>query len=265
MEKPGQTRADDEAEDEIERLRKALEAETQACLEMKRQLDGAGAEFEEFISLAAHNLRESLRQVASFSQLMAENYAGRLDSDADAYLGRIRDGAARMQSLLTGVVDYWANRATDTGARSRTDMEAVLCQALLYTDQQIKETKAIVTHHPLPAVTGDFEILAKVLHHLIRNAIEYGGEPPARVHISCRQGGAAGWIFSVQDNGPGIDPALSHRIFGVFKRLHGKEFPGNGLGLAFCKKAIEWHSGRIWMESAPGGGSTFYFTLPSAD
>src|SRR5476649_997872 len=122
---------------------------------MKRQLDGAGAEFEEFISLAAHNLRESLRQVASFSQLMAENYAGRLDSDADAYLGRIRDGAARMQSLLTGVVDYWANRATDTGARSRTDMEAVLCQALLYTDQQIKETKAIVTHHPLPAVTGD--------------------------------------------------------------------------------------------------------------
>ena len=235
---------------------------------MKRQLDGAGAEFEEFISMAAHNLRESLREVGSFSQLMAENYAGRLDSDADAYLRRIQDGAARMQSLLSSVVDYWANWATDTDgrARSRTDMEAVLCQALLYTDKQIEEARALVTHDPLPAVTGDFEILAKVLHHLIRNAIEYGGALPGRVHISSRQeGAAAGWVFSVQDHGPGIEPALSNRIFGVFKRLHGKEFPGNGLGLAFCKKAIEWHSGRIWMESAPGGGTTFYFTLPAAD
>jgi light-regulated signal transduction histidine kinase (bacteriophytochrome) len=251
------------AEDEIERLRQALEAETRACLDMRRQLDRAGADFEEFISMAAHNLRESLREVASFSQLMAESYAGRLDSDAGVYLGRIQDGAARMQSLLTSVVDYWA---TDTGGRelSRTDMEAVLGQALLATDQQIKEARAIVTHDPLPAVTGDFAILTKVLHHLIRNAIEYGGAPPARVHISCRQEDA-GWVFSVQDNGLGIDPALGHRIFGVFKRLHGREFPGNGLGLAFCKKAMERHSGRIWMESTPGEGSTFYFTLPAAD
>jgi chemotaxis family two-component system sensor kinase Cph1 len=263
MDNSGQKRA----LDEIQRLRQALDAETRAGLDMKRQLDGAGAEFEEFISLAAHNLRESLREVASFSQLMAESDAGRLDSDAGVYLGRIQDGAARMQSLLSSVVDYWANWATDTGGRepSRTDMEAVLCQALLGADNQIKEAGAIVTHDPLPAVTGDFEILTKVLHHLIRNAIEYGGAPPARVHISCRREDAAGWVFSVKDNGPGIDPALSHRIFGVFKRLHGKEYPGNGLGLAFCKKALKWHSGRIWMESTPGDGSTFYFTLPPAD
>lgn len=254
------------AEDEIERLRQALDAETRACLDLKRQLDGASAEFEEFVSMAAHNLRESLREVASFSQLMAESYAGRLDSDAGVYLGHIRDGAARMQSLLSGVVDYWANWAGAGGREpSRTDMEAVLCQALLSADKQIKEAGAIVTHDPLPAVTGDFEILTKVMHHLIRNAIEYGGAPPARVHISCRQEDAAGWVFSVEDNGPGIDPMLRSRIFGVFKRLHGKEYPGNGLGLAFCKKAIEWHSGKIWMESMPGRGSTFHFTLPPAD
>jgi light-regulated signal transduction histidine kinase (bacteriophytochrome) len=233
-------------EDETERLRETLEAE-----------------FEEFVSLAAHNLRESLRDVASFSQLMAETYAGRLDSDAGACLERIREGAANMQSLLADVVDYWAAGAGD-GRSSPTDMEAVLCQALLSTDKQMTERSAIVTHDPLPAVTGDFEILTKVLHHLIRNAVEYCGAPSPRVHISARRVDPD-WVFSVEDNGPGIEPAFQERIFGAFKRLHGREHPGNGLGLAFCKKAIEWHGGRMWMESAPRSGSTFYFTLPPAD
>jgi light-regulated signal transduction histidine kinase (bacteriophytochrome) len=143
-------------------------------------------------------------------------------------------------------------------------MEAVLSQALLLADKQIAERAAIVSHDPLPPVTGDFETLAKVLHHLIRNAVEYCGAPAPSVHVSSRREGSE-WVFSVRDNGPGIDPAFQGRIFGVFKRLHGKEHPGNGLGLAFCKKAIEWRGGRMWMESAPGAGSTFYFTLPPAD
>jgi len=231
-------------EDETERLRETLEAE-----------------FEEFVSLAAHNLRESLRDVASFSQLMAETYAGRLDSDAGAYLERIREGAANMQSLLADVVDYWAAGAGD-GQLSPTDMEAVLCQALLSMDKQITERSAIVTHDPLPAVTGDFEILTKVLQHLIRNAIEYCGATVPRVHISSWREDSD-WVFSVADNGSGIDPAFQGRVFGVFKRLHGKEHPGNGLGLAFCKKAIEGNGGRMWLESTPGAGSTFYFTLPA--
>ena len=231
-------------EDETERLRETLEAE-----------------FEEFVSLAAHNLRESLRDVASFSQLMAETYAGRLDSDAGAYLKRIREGAANMQSLLADVVDYWAAGAGD-GQLSPTDMEAVLCQALLSMDKQITERSAIVTHDPLPAVTGDFEILTKVLQHLIRNAIEYCGATVPRVHISSWREDSD-WVFSVADNGSGIDPAFQGRVFGVFKRLHGKEHPGNGLGLAFCKKAIEGNGGRMWLESTPGAGSTFYFTLPA--
>jgi light-regulated signal transduction histidine kinase (bacteriophytochrome) len=234
-----------QAEVEIERIRTALEAE-----------------FEEFVSMAAHNLREPLRDVASFSQLMAQTYAGRLDADADVFLERIQQGAARMQSLLADVVDYWAAGTGDRQS-SPTDMEAVLRQALLSTDKQLTERSAIVTNDPLPAVTGDFEILTKVLRHLIRNAVEYCGAPVPRVHISSRRVDSE-WVFSVADNGPGIDPAFQDRVFGVFKRLHGKEHPGNGLGLAFCKKAIQWHGGRMWLESTPGAGSTFYFTLPLA-
>jgi chemotaxis family two-component system sensor kinase Cph1 len=234
-------------EGEIERLRKTLDAE-----------------FEEFVSIAAHDLRESLREVASFSQLLAETCAGRLDSDGGVFLQRIQEGAARMQSLLEDVVDYWATAAGDRQL-SPTDMEAVVRQALLSTDKQITERNAIVTHDALPTVVmGDFEILTKVLHHLMRNAIEYCETPAPRVHISSTLVDRE-WVFCVRDNGPGIAPAFQSRIFGVFRRLHGKEHPGNGLGLAFCKKAIEWHGGRIWMESTPWAGSTFYFTLPPAD
>jgi len=240
-------------EDEIERLRKALDAETRACTEAQRQLDRANAEFEEFVSMAAHNLRESLRDIASYSELMAE-------TDGGVYLTRIQEGAAGAQSLLADVVDYWATCA-DGRQPSRTEMEAVLRQALLSTDKLITERSAVVTHDPLPAVMGDFEILTKVLHHLLRNAIEFCGAPSPRVHISSRRLDLE-WVLSVEDNGPGIDPAFQSRLFGVFKRLHGKEHPGNGLGLAFCKKAIERQGGRMWMESTLGKGSTFYFTLP---
>ncbi|MGC9945380.1 MAG: ATP-binding protein [Bryobacteraceae bacterium] len=238
-------------ENEITRLRKALDAETRACIEVRRQLDRASAEFEEFVSMAAHNLRESLRDIASYSQLMAE-------TGSAVYSERIQQDAARAQSLLGDVVDYWA---TGGGGRpsSPADMEAVFRQALLSTDKLITERSAIVTHDPLPAVIGDVEILAKVLHQLLRNAIEYGGTPAPRVHISSRRADLE-CVFSVQDNGPGIDPAFQSRLFAPFKRLHGKEYPGNGLGLAFCKKAIEWQGGRIWMHSTPGTGSIFYFT-----
>jgi light-regulated signal transduction histidine kinase (bacteriophytochrome) len=239
----------DRVEDEVERLRK--------------QLERVNADFEEFVSMAAHNLRQPLRDVASFSELMAETYAGRLDSDAGVFLARIQEGAASMQSLLADVVDYWA---TGAGGRqsSQADMEAAFCQALLCADKQVNERSAVVTHDPLPQVCGDFEILTKVLHHLIRNAIEYCDTPSPRVHVSSRRE-AREWVLSVQDFGPGIDPAFQGRIFVAFKRLHGKEHPGNGLGLAYCKKAIEWQGGRIWVESALGAGSTFFFTLPAAD
>ncbi len=230
---------------------------------LRKQLDGANAGFEEFISLAAHNLRDSLRDIASYSQLMSETCASQLDSEGRAHLARIQEGAASMQSVLADVVDYWAMSA---GGRefSQTDMEAALGHALLCADEQIMERSAAVTHDPLPAVTGNFELLTKVLHHLIKNAIEYCDTAAPRVHISSKRM-ELDWVISVQDNGPGIDPAFQGRVFEPFRRLHGKEYPGNGLGLAFCKKAIEWHGGRMWVESAPGAGSTFYFSLPAAD
>jgi light-regulated signal transduction histidine kinase (bacteriophytochrome) len=249
--------------EETERLREALDAEAQRCLDAERRLDQANAHFEEFVSMAAHHLREPLRDVASFSQVMAESCAGRLDSDAQALLRRIQEGAGKMESLLADMVDYWA---TGAGGQqfSRTDMEAVLHQALQCAEKQITEHNAIVTHDALPAVTGDFATLASVLRHLIRNAVEYSGTSTPRVHISSKRVDLE-WVFSVEDNGPGIDPAFQSRIFEIFRRLHGKEHPGNGLGLAFCRRAIEWHGGRMWLESTPGAGSTFYFTLPAAD
>jgi chemotaxis family two-component system sensor kinase Cph1 len=240
---------DDSTENEIERLRK--------------ELDRANAGFEEFVSIAAHNLRDSLRDVAANSQLMSETYAGRLDSDAGVFLNRIADGAAKMQSLLTDVVDYWT-ASTGEPRSLATDMEAVLFQALLYADKQITERGAVVTHDSLPRVLGDFGILTKVLHHLIKNAVEYCEASSPRVHVGCRRDGLE-WIFSVQNNGPGIDPEFQCRLFQPFKRLHGKEHPGNGLGLAFCKKTIERYGGRMWVESTPGTGSIFYFTMAQAD
>ncbi|MGO4879667.1 MAG: sensor histidine kinase [Bryobacteraceae bacterium] len=243
-------------EEEIERLRRALDAETRECRELQRQLGRANADFEEFVSMAAHNLRELLRDVASYSQLMAETNAGEC-------LERIQERAAEAQSLLGDIVDYWAT-GTAEQLSSPTDMEAVLSQALLSTDALITKRKAVVTHDCLPAVMGNFEILTKILHHLIRNAIAYCDTPAPRVHISAKPADLE-CVFSVKDNGPGIEPAFQGRLFGAFRRLHGKEHPGNGLGLAFCKKAIEWYGGRMWMESSLGAGSTFYFTLPPAE
>jgi light-regulated signal transduction histidine kinase (bacteriophytochrome) len=226
---------------------------------LRQELD----QVEHFISMAVHNLREPLRDIAAYSQLLAESYAGRLDSEAGAFLERIEEGAATMESLLAAIMDYWST-GIGVGSPSRIEMEAVLNHALLLADKQITDRNAIVTHDPLPAVMGDFETLARVLHHLIRNAIECCETRSPRVHISSRQLGRE-WVLSVKDNGPGIDPAFQGRLFSAFRRLHGKEHPGNGLGLAFCKKAIESLGGRVWMESAPANGSTFYFTVTPAD
>lgn len=183
-----------QADDEIARLRKALEAEEQRSIELQKQLDRANADFEEFVSMGAHNLREYLRDVAAYSQLIAETYAGRLDSDAGVFLNHIQEGASRAQSLVADAVDYWA---TGSGNRqfSRTDMEGVLSHALLLVDKQIVERSAVVTHDPLPAVMGDFETLGRILRHLIGNAIEYCEATPPRVHVSAKRADPD-WVFS---------------------------------------------------------------------
>ena len=250
-------------EGEIERLRVALDVEIQERIQAQRRSERASEDFEEFVSIAVHDLRACLREVGAYSELMSETCAGRLDSDADVCLSHIQNGVAGMQALLGGMLEYGAAGSCDRQPLP-TEMEAVLQQALLCTDEALNEAGAIVTHDPLPAVMGDFESLTKVLQHLIGNAVKFAATTAPHVHISSKPDDP-GWVFSVRDNGPGIDPAHRDRIFGVFKRLHGKEYPGNGLGLAFCKKVIERQGGRIWLESVAGEGSTFYFTLPSAD
>jgi light-regulated signal transduction histidine kinase (bacteriophytochrome) len=248
-------------ESDLDQLRQALEVETARRLELQQQLDLANAGFEDFISMAAHNLREPLRDVAAFSQLLVET-SGELDPETAEYLDRIRQGAARIQSVLASIVDYWAG-VGGTHGYSRVDMEAALAQALLRADRRVVERSAIVTHDPLPAITGDFELLTKVLQHLIENAVAYGGAHCPRVHISCKPL-EHGWEFSVQDNGLGIAPEYQERIFQPFKRLHGREYPGNGLGLTFCRKAVEGCGGRMRVESTLGAGSTFFFTAVTA-
>jgi signal transduction histidine kinase len=233
----------------IECLSKALEVETQRRRELQAQLDRANLGFEEFVSTAAHDLRESLRDVVAFSQLLAEDSGGE-------YVDRIRKGAARMQGLLTDVVDYWSI-GTGLAQSSTTDMEAVLDQAVILAGTQ----GAVVTRDQLPSVCGDFHALTRVLYHLIRNALEYCGRPDPQVHVSSERRDRE-WVISVRDNGPGIDPAFHERIFRPFERLHGRELPGNGLGLAFCRKALEWQGGCIWVKSTLEGGSAFYFSLP---
>ena len=253
----------DSISNEIRRLREALQVEVEHGLEIQRQLDRTNADFEDFVSTSAHNARESLRGILAYSQLMLETKTERLDVEGVQFLGRIQAEALKMQSLLTGIVDYWALSTFDRSATT-TDMDAVLMQALLFKDKLIIERGAIVTFDPLPPVLGEFEILTKVLRQLIRNGINYCAVPTPRIHISCRCVDAE-WVFTVADNGPGVNPEFQQRIFAPFKRLHGKEYPGNGLGLAYCKRGIERLGGRIWVESAPGAGSTFCFSLPMAD
>jgi chemotaxis family two-component system sensor kinase Cph1 len=245
---------------EMMRLREKLDEEAQSCSALQTQLDRANREFEEFVSVASHNLRESLREVAAYSQLLAETHAARLEPDAGEMLQRIRSATSDMQSLLTDIVDYWTT-APDTLRPARTDMEAVLRQALLVTARLIADRGAVISHDPLPEVKGDFVALAKVLQHLIRNAVQYCATSPCRIHISSAQANGK-WVLSVRDNGPGIDTAFQARIFGPFIRLHGREYPGNGMGLAFCRKVIGLLGGQISVTSTPGAGSTFHFTLP---
>ena len=200
--------------------------------------------------------------VTSYVQLLARRYKGKLDGDADEFIGFAVDGAARMQQLINDLLAY-----SRVGTRGRefepTDCETILAQALENLQITIQEKRAIVTHDPLPTVPADNVQLGQLLQNLIGNAIKFQGPEPPHVHVSaCRN--ENGWVFSVRDNGIGIAPEYAERIFVIFQRLHTREkYPGTGIGLAVCKKIVERHGGRIWVESQLGKGATFYFTLPA--
>ncbi len=226
-----------------------------------RDLERSNHELQQFAYAASHDLKEPLRMVSTYCQILEEDYGDELDDDAKEYIGFAVDGAHRMQSLIDGLLEY-SRVGTHKNPIADTDCEKVLEQVLLNLHISIKESAAEITKDPFPTVQADEKQLNQVFQNLIGNALKYRHEESPRIHLSVQKT-EQDWQFGVHDNGIGIDPKHVERIFIIFQRLHPKnEYPGTGIGLAICKKIIERHGGRIWVESNPPRGTIFYFTLP---
>ena len=198
--------------------------------------------------------------VASYTQLLSQRYQGKLDQDADEFIGYAMDGATRMQRLIRDLLEY-SRVGSENTSFERTDCEVVLQQVRYNLSASIREHQAEVTHDPLPTVQVNPTHLTQVFQNLIGNALKFQTDVPARIHVGARAL-TDGWEFSVRDNGIGIQTDQFNRIFSIFQRLHGQgEYPGTGIGLAICKRIVEKYGGTIRVESEPGKGSTFYFTL----
>jgi PAS domain S-box-containing protein len=241
------------------RVRKTAEAHlANTVAELKRSND----ELEHFAYIASHDLQEPLRMVASYTQLLAERYKGRLDADADDFIAFAVDGASRMQQLIMDLLAY-SRAGADVGEFHTISSERALQVALANLHAAIAESGARVTHDALPEITMDERQLTQILQNLVGNAIKYRGAEPPRVHVSCITSDSSEWTFSVRDNGLGIESQYFEKIFVLFQRLHRREdFEGTGIGLSICKKLLDRIGGRVWVESQPQEGSTFRFSIP---
>jgi len=226
------------------------------------ELARSNAELEQFAYIASHDLQEPLRMVSSYVQLLERRYQGKLDKDADEFIAFASEGAIRMQRLINDLLAY-----SRVGTRGKNfeavKLDAVLSQALENLQLAVKEKNAVITRSLMPVVYGDGSQLTQVFQNLIDNAIKFCSDNPPKVHISAKIEGT-NCVCSVKDNGIGIAPEYLNKLFMLFQRLHTRnEYPGTGLGLAICKRIIERHGGKIWVESKPAEGSTFYFIIPT--
>jgi light-regulated signal transduction histidine kinase (bacteriophytochrome) len=232
-----------------------------ALVQKTNELIRSNSQLQQFAYVASHDLQEPLRAVATFTKMLGERYLGKLDADADEFIGFAVDGARRAQSLINDLLAFSRVEARPV-ASAPSACETVLENTLSDLRTAIEETGARVTHDPLPVVLANESQIGQLFRNLVGNALKFHGAEPPCVHVSAEQM-ADTWRFSVRDNGIGIDPEYAEDIFVIFRRLNtAAEYPGTGIGLAIAKKIVERHRGRIWVESEPGKGATFYFTIP---
>jgi light-regulated signal transduction histidine kinase (bacteriophytochrome) len=248
---------------EEKRLREEKKAVQSALARKVEELAHSNQELEQFAYVASHDLQEPLRMVAAYTQLLSERYRGKLDSQADKYIGYAVEGAVRMQGLIQDLLAF--SRAGRQGLDLTTiECDSAVTGALQNLQAAIAESGAVVLHDPLPAVTGNAVQLQQVFQNLIGNAIKFRGQDAPVIQIEAQPQGAD-WLFSVRDNGIGIAPEKADGVFTIFRRLHTRaEYPGNGIGLSICKKIIEQHGGKIWVAPHSGPGTVFQFTLTGA-
>jgi light-regulated signal transduction histidine kinase (bacteriophytochrome) len=244
--------------------RHLLRLRRQAEEDLARKVDElarSNAELEQFAYIASHDLQEPLRMVATYTQLLGERYRGRLDENADKFIGYACEGALRMQTLVQDLLAFSrVGRSCD--ACGRVDCNVAMAEVLQSLGPAIEESGTVITHSALPAVWADRSQVTQIFQNLIGNAIKFRGEEAPTISVQAEKAGQR-WVFSVSDNGIGIAPEYAESIFVVFQRLHTRtEYPGNGIGLAICKKIIEHCGGKIWVEAQAGHGSIFKFTLP---
>jgi PAS domain S-box-containing protein len=247
-----------------EALRKAHDQLEQRVAERTAELSRINAELEKFAYVASHDLQEPLRTIINFADLLQRRYQDKLDQDGREFIGVIVSNATRMRRLVHDLLEY-SRTGHERVVRQPVNCEALLGRVLTNLGQGISESGAMVTHDPLPTIPADPDQLEQLFQNLIGNAIKFRGAKKPTVHVGI-QSSDADWVFFVRDNGIGIDPRYAERIFEMFQRLHSVgKYEGSGVGLAICKKIVERHAGRIWIESQEGQGATFYFTLPHED